>query len=299
MEYLTGYTLKPYEVTTLGEVLFTDGANNSLMVNQITCEAYGYTYDRVTGTCRSFRYNSSLERTIGNMDNKNNGAGNTNALGSNTIQVNGIQNITRGRNNNCFINGSNNEIANGVDNSTVLGVGGKSNRQGELVLGGGQNEVISPGETIVTTYSDRKASTVNLSAVTRDNSPTTLTVNGISDFEYININNNSIVGFEIYITRLEVGGTSGVAGNYSYRNIKGVVRIDNAGAMLFIVGYTRNIGKYDSGGGSGVNGTAVMVDSTTGGVPSISIQVTDRNNVTNIWSATVTLHELISTKTTF
>ena len=290
MEYLTGYTLKPYEVTTLGEVLFTDGANNSLMVNQITCEAYGYTYDRVTGTCRSFRYNSSLERTIGNMDNKNNGAGNTNALGSNTIQVNGIQNITRGRNNNCFINGSNNEIANGVDNATVLGMGGKANRDGSLVIGGGA-EIIDASDT--TTNCSRKVSTVNLAGTTTDNTATKLTVNGLGGTNYINVNENSIVGFEIYITRLEVGGTSGTVGNYSYRNIKGVVRVGETSGMAFIVGFTRNIGKI------GVNGSAAMVDSTTGSVDSISIEVSDRNNVNNIWSATVTLHELIATNIRF
>ena len=42
-----------------------------------------------------------------------------------------------------------------------------------------------------------------------------------------------------------------------------------------------------------------MVESTTGGVNSITIDVTDRTNVTNIWSATVTLHELISTNIRF
>ena len=41
-----------------------------------------------------------------------------------------------------------------------------------------------------------------------------------------------------------------------------------------------------------------MADSTTGGVPSISVNVQDRNNVQNLWSASVTLHEVIS-ETTF
>jgi len=292
MDFLTGYTIKPNRITRIGEVIFTDGRNDDIRANQLQCEAYGYTYDNASGTCSAFRYNTNIERTLSNINNKNNGPGNTTQLGSNTIQVNGTNNTTRGFNNNCFINGSNNEIANGVNNSTVLGVGGKSDRDGELVIGGGLNAI---GDI----QTDRKVSVVNLAGVTTSNTAATLTVNGIPDFEYINVNNNSIVGFEIYITRLELGGSAATAGNYSYRNIKGVVRIDNAGAMLFIVGYTRNIAKYDSGGGSGVNGTAVMVASTTGGVPSISIQVTDRNNVTNIWSATVTLHELISTNITF
>ena len=102
MDFLTGHTLKPYEVTSLGEVLFTDGTNNSLMANQVTCEAYGYTYNRATGTCRAFRYNTNLERSISNINNKNNGSGNTTELGSNTVQINGTNNTTKGFNNNCF-----------------------------------------------------------------------------------------------------------------------------------------------------------------------------------------------------
>ena len=115
-DFLTGYTLKPHEVTAAGDVLFTDGTNTGLMVNQATCEAYGYTFDRTSGTCSSFRYNTNLNGNIANINNKNNGYGNTTLLGSNTIQINGANNTTSGLNNNCFINGSNNEIANGVSN---------------------------------------------------------------------------------------------------------------------------------------------------------------------------------------
>ena len=290
MEYLTGYTIKPHQVTPLGEVLFTDGTNTGLMANQQTCQAYGYTYDEASGTCRSFRFNTNLNRNINNINNKNNGSGNTNELGSNTIQVNGTLNTTKGFNNNCFINGSNNEIANGVDNATVLGVGGKSNRDGSLVIGGGAEVIDS---SVTDTNCSRKVSTVNLAGTTTGNTPTKLTVNGLGGTNYINVNLNSIVGFEIYITRLEVAGSSATLGNYSYRNIKGVVRVGETSGMAFIVGYNRNIGKI------GVWGSAVMVDSTTGSVDSISIEVTDRNNVNNIWSATVILHELIATNIRF
>ena len=286
MDFLTGYTLKPYEINTLGQVFFTDGTTNGLMANQVTCEAYGYTYDKTTGTCSSFRFNTNLNRNINNIKNKNNGSGNTTELGSNTIQINGANNTTKGFNNNCFINGSNNEIANGVSNATVLGIGGKASINGEMVIGGGLEAGLFEQPD---TYSDRKVSVINLTGVTMDNTATKLTVNG--DGSYINVNLNSIVGFEIYLTRFENGGgSSGVAGNYSYKNIKGVVRIDNAGSMAFIVGYTRHIGKI------GVNGTAAMVDSTTGGKApfSITLQVSDRADVTDIWSATVTLHELTS-----
>ena len=236
------------------------------------------------------RLTDTLERTLANVNNKNNGSNNTNELGSNTVQINGSNNSTRGFNNNCFINGNANEIANGINNSTVVGEGGKSNRDGELVIGGGLDVINS---SVSETNSNRKVSTVNLAGTTTDNTATKLTVNGSGGTNYINVNLNSILGFEIYITRLEVDGSSATVGNYSYRNIKGVVRIGQTSGMAFIVGFTRNIGKI------GVNGTAVMVDSTTGGIDSISIEVTDRNNVTNVWSATVYMHELISTSERF
>ena len=70
MDFLTGYTVKPYEVRGTGEVLFTDGTNNSLMVNQVACEAYGYTYDPDTGSCMAFRYNTNLNRTFRNVNNR-------------------------------------------------------------------------------------------------------------------------------------------------------------------------------------------------------------------------------------
>tara|TARA_R110002051_G_scaffold41511_3_gene86061 strand:+ start:3885 stop:4760 length:876 start_codon:yes stop_codon:yes gene_type:complete len=286
--YINGLTIKPNSVSALGIVTFTDGTND-VTPNQSQCEAYGYTYNEITGSCNAFNFNSNLERNIGNIKNKLNGAGNTTGTGANTIQVNGTNNTTRGFNNNCFINGSGNEIENGVNNSTVLGVGGKSDRDGEFVIGGGA-EVIDASDTA--TNCSRKVSTVNLAGTTTDNTATKLTVNG-DGTNYINVNLNSIVGFEIYITRLEVGGTSATLGDYSYRNIKGVVRVGETSGMAFIVGFTRNIGKI------GVWGSAVMIDSTTGGVDSISIEVTDRNNVNNIWSATVTLHELIATNIRF
>jgi hypothetical protein len=286
MEYLTGYTVKPYATTPLGEVTFTDGTNTYLRTNQQTCEAYGYTYDNATGTCRAFKYNTNLEANISNINNKNNGSGNTNELGANNIQVNGTLNTTKGFNNNCFINGSNNEIANGVNNATALGVGSKVSSAGEFAIGGGLRAGLSEEPD---TYSERKMSVVSLTGVTEDNTATNLTANGEGGKNYINVNLNSIVGFEIYITRLEVGGSSATAGNYSYRNIKGVVQIDNSGTMAFIVGMTRNIGKI------GVNGTAAMINGGTGvSAPSITIQVSDRNNVTNVWSATVYIHQLTS-----
>ena len=70
MGYLTGYTIKPYQTTEVGEVIFTDGTNNDIKANQVQCEAYGYTYDIASGTCSAFRYNTNLNSNINNINNK-------------------------------------------------------------------------------------------------------------------------------------------------------------------------------------------------------------------------------------
>ena len=202
MEYLTGYTIKPYETTNSGEVIFTDGTNNDILANQVQCEAYGYTYNSALGTCSAYNINTNLQRNVNNINNRINGAGNTTELGTNNVQINGTNNTTKGINSNCLISGSNNEIANGVNNATVLGAGGKASSNGEFAIGGGLPAGLSEEPD---TYSDRKVSVVNLTGVTEDNTATNLTVNGESGKNYINVNLNSVVGFEIYITRLEVG----------------------------------------------------------------------------------------------
>jgi hypothetical protein len=44
MDYKKGFTVKPKNILNSGEVIFTDGTNE-IIPNQVTCEAYGYTYN--------------------------------------------------------------------------------------------------------------------------------------------------------------------------------------------------------------------------------------------------------------
>ena len=62
--------------------------------------------------------------------------------------------------------------------------------------------------------------------------------------------------------------------------------------MSFVVGFSRNIAKI------GQNGICIMADTSTSSLKSISVNVQDRNNVYNLWSASVKLHEVVS-ETTF
>ena len=286
--YLPGYLIRPASVDAFGIATFTDGAN-AITPNQQQCEAYGYTYNNATGTCSAFQYSTTLEGALNTETNNIQGSGNVVSVGSNNSYIMGQSNTIEESSRNNIVGGTGNKITGFINNAAVLGINGNATRQSEFDIGGGLNK-ITTGSDIA--YADRQLAIVNLSGTTTDNTATTLTVNN-QENQYINIKNNCILGWEIYITRLETGGTSGTAGKFSYRNEKGVVRIDDSYGMTFTIGYTRNIGKL------GVNGSFVMMDSTVAGVPSISIQVTDRANVNNIWSASVYLHELISTNVTF
>ena len=285
--YITGFVVKPKSVSALGVVTFTDGTND-ITPNQLQCEAYGYTYDKASGTCSAFRFNTNLNRNISNVNNTIRGSQNTTETGTNNTFIMGESNTVRSMSRNNLIVGSDNEISNGINNATILANNGKATTQAEVAIGGGAGS-LSDSTDAATFVSRRKTSVIELSGVTIDNTATNLTVQGGDSF--INVEANSIIGYDIYITRLELGGSAGTAGNYSYRNIRGAVHIDNSRTMSFVVGISRNIAKI------GVNGTCIMADSTESGVPSISVNVTDRNNVHNLWTASVTIHEVVSTTT--
>lgn len=282
--------IQPHRIDKAGIVTFTDGTNTGLIANQRVCEAYGYTYDRFSGTCRlNQQFEATLLQEFNQESNKVMGSNNHIENGVRNVIIGGKDNNVKSNSKNSIVSGNTNVVDTDINNATVLGVRGNATRQSEFVIGGGVGQ-FAYSDTFL--YSDRQMSIVELSGITSDNTATKLTING-DGTNYINVKNNSILGYEVYITRFEHGGSSGTAGNFSYRNLKGVVRIDDSYGMTITTGFTRNIAKL------GVNGTTAIVDSSTTDIKSITVQCTDRNNVLNSWSAIVYLHEFISTDTKF
>ena len=273
--FISGFIVKPLSISAIGVVTFTDGTNE-ITPNQALCQAYGYTYDQDSGTCSTFRYNTNLNIAFSNINNSIQGSQNFTETGTNNTLIMGEGNTVKGFSRNNIISGSDNEISNGINNAKVSGVMGKAIRQGEDVLGGGSYN-IGAGFT--------QSSKIQLSNKTTDETPTKLNVQDIVG-EYITLQRNSILGYEIYITRLETGGTAGTLGNFSYRVQRGVVKTDNSGTITIITHSTKTIGKI------GLNGTFSVVDSTTASIPSVTLQVEGAAAVNNLWSATVYLHEL-------
>jgi hypothetical protein len=267
MDFLTGYTIKPHEVRGTGEVYFTDGTNNGLMANQVTCEAYGYTYDPDTGSCRAFRYNEILNRNFRNVNNKFNGPGNTAEVGSDFVQINGTNNTAKGGNTNCFINGSDNEIAENVSGATVLGIGGKALNDGEFVVGSG-----GIGDT----------STFSLNGTTTGAVATPLGVNNTLIKIIARPPDIILTSFTFDIIGYRTGGSAG-AGAVSDRiflRLEGLVLAAVANQTI------STIVSYGT-----VTGWTAAVNFT--GVADMQLEVTGAANMDITWKAKATFQNLI------
>jgi hypothetical protein len=270
--FLNGYSVKPASVDSLGIVSFTDGTN-AVTPNQKQCEAYGYTYDRASGTCKAFTYSTSLGKSLNNQSNYVRGANNTTETGTNNTHIMGESNTVKGLSRNNIIVGSNNEIANGVNNAAVFGNYGLAQRPGEVVIGGGGFSGAGKGYA--------QSSYITLTGTTTNATPTSLFVNGDSATTIIARNGNLFTGFEANIIAVRTGGTnpSGAINDRKFNRVNGIVhsgRVDQTTTLLASFGTLGTITTNIAFSGSD------MLFQVTG--------VTDMNIS---WSCTLNLYEVI------
>tara|TARA_R100000734_G_C3318110_1_gene111919 strand:+ start:1873 stop:2727 length:855 start_codon:yes stop_codon:yes gene_type:complete len=223
--YLNGYTIKPASVNALGIVTFTDGTND-VTPNQQQCEAYGYTYNEILGTCTSFNYNTNLDRSFNNIDNVNKGTGNTTERGTNNTYIIGENNTVKGLSRNNIIIGTDNEISNGVNNTFVYGNKANSIADNSIVLGGNNSTDI---------LGKRQNTTIIYGGITEDASATDAYLNNVTGSYYkpASVANNSILYFQSETIAVRVGGISaGSTGDYKAWVERGVIK--NARTTLSI-----------------------------------------------------------------
>ena len=265
--YMTGYTVKPFSFSTLGDVTFTDGTN-SLNPNQIQCEAYGYTYNRVTGTCSTFRYNTNLNSAFANENNKTFGSNNSTETGTNNTLVMGESNTVRGFSRNSIITGNQNVISNSVNNANITGTLGEATADNSIVLGGNAgNDSLGERQTITVMYGGQ----------TDDNSTVDSYLNNVTG-SYFQIPENTIVLFETQTVAVRIGGSgAGSLGDYktftevgAAINKSGVLSISSSRTILSSVGTTA--GWLPSVGVSGTN---------------FLQQVQGKNNRDIMWATTI------------
>jgi hypothetical protein len=219
--YLSGFTVKPFEVSGVGVVTFTDG-DYLFVPNQLQCEAYGYTYDKVAGTCSAFRPSVSLNTSFANENNNTQGSRNSTQLGTNNTLIMGESNTVRGSSRNSIVTGSNNEIVNGVNNSVVSGVKGEVTTSGSVVLGA-NNDTDALGK--------RQSIRLQYGRQTTNNSTVSSYVNNVTG-AFFEVPENSIIYFHADTVVVRVGGTSGsgAVGDYASYVERGVI-INKSGTL--------------------------------------------------------------------
>ena len=218
--FLSGFTVKPASVSALGTVTFTDGTNE-ITPNQLQCEAYGYTYNKVSGTCSIFRFNTNLNRSFDNVNNNTQGSQNTTETGTNNTLIMGESNTVKGFSRNNIIIGSNNEIANGVNNANVFGTFGEATADNSIVLGGNSGS---------DTLGKRQAIQLIYGTQTTDGTTVDSYLNGITG-SYFVVPENTAIMFEADILAVRVGGTgAGAVGDFKSWIETGVV-INKSGTL--------------------------------------------------------------------
>jgi len=204
-QYLNGYTIKPAKINALGIVEFTDGTN-AITPNQKQCEAYGYTYDSITGTCKAFNFNTNIDRNIANVNNNIQGAGNITGIGTNNTYIMGEDNTVQGLSANNIITGTNNYINSGISNACVYGRLGESTADNSIVLGGN-----APADIL----GERQSIHLLYGVQTVDGSTTNSYLNNIED-SFFTIPDNTIFYFHADTVAVRVAGSGeGSVGDFA------------------------------------------------------------------------------------
>lgn len=281
MNFKKGYKIKPEQILFNGRVVFTDGTNE-VVPNQKACEAYGYTYDRNTGSCVAYIPSVDFDYHINNSSNKS--RGDRNKFGEKTFNTNvfGLENKTKGNNQNCIISGSSNEVDRDVNNAIVVGKHGKATHSSEFCIGGGGFN----SEAGLTQYSVLQVSGKTTSVADVD-----LYIEGddVADKE-ITLPANSITTYEIWLSGLVTGGSSGTPGDYETYEYHGAIRCGNTGTLTHNAKISRLLGR------TGSLGTQTIDTSTA---YTLKIQIAGQNNVNCSWHAVVKLHTNKTNAVTF
>jgi len=220
IQYLTGFDVKPFFTSNLGILTFTDGTNE-IIPNQLQCEAYGYTYNKETGTCTTFRYNTNLDKGFRNESNNFKGAGNTAETGTNNTYIIGENNTVKGLSRNNIIVGNQNQIANSVNNAFVYGTLGEATANNSIVLGGNAStDNLAERQSIHLIYGTQTTAGGTVDSY----------LNNITD-NYFTIPENTVMYFHADVIAVRVGGTgTGSTGDFASFVERGVV-INKSGTL--------------------------------------------------------------------
>lgn len=273
IQYKTGFDVKPSSINQIGTVTFTDGTNE-ITPNQLQCEAYGYTYNKVTRTCSAFKYNRNLDRNISNITNKINGAGNTTFTDTDNTYIIGENNTVRGASRNNIVVGNNNEIANDVNNAFVYGTKGEATADNSIVLGGNAPaDLLAERQSIQLLYGTQSTTSGTVASYLNNTAA-----------NFFEIPENTAMYFHGDVLALRVGGSSGsgAVGDFASWVVRGVI-INKSGTLS--ISTERDAIKSS---GTVTNWRPTAVASAT----HFGINVRGQTDMTLEWSSTINFTQI-------
>jgi len=272
--YIKGYEVKPHSISSSGIVNFTNGVV-ILQPNQIQCEAYGYTYDKASGTCIAFPFSPNLDRNVNNTNNTIKGPRNTTGQGTSNTQIFGEQNNVKGMSRNNIIAGTKNEIVSGVNNTFVYGTLAEARNDNSIVLGGN-----AAGDTL----GERQSFTLMYGCQTTNNSTVDSFLNNTTDSFFIP-EDNAVYYFQSETLAVRVAGSSGTGavGDFKAWVERGVVK--NAAGTLSID--RSRTSPADNGGG--LSGWS-PINAVSGA--NFRQTVKGANNMTIEWVSTIRIMQI-------
>jgi len=219
--YLKGYFIKPSSLASNGEIFFSDGTNSNIRANQEQCEAYGYIYDRETGTCSAYNRSVNLEQGLINENNSIRGAGNSVETGTKNTYIMGENNTVKGDSRNNIIVGSDNLITRTINSAIVYGHLGEATATNSIVLGGNAS-----GDNL----GKRQSIQLMFGIQTTNGTNTTSFLNNTTD-SYFPIPTDTIMYFHADVVAVRIAGSgAGSAGDYKSWVERGVV-INKSGTV--------------------------------------------------------------------
>ena len=271
--YLNNVPIKPLSIDTLGYVMFTTDGVTEIKPNESQCLAYGYTYDKATGTCRAYNYNTAIFSQVRNETNKITGVGNVISDATQHSHILGDGNTNNGYSRNTFLLGENNTINQYVNNSLSLGTKAVNTATNSIVLGGNSTDSVATKQSIQLLYGLQSTDGSNKSSY----------LNGITDSLFA-IPDNSIMYFHADIVAVRVGGihATGSVGDYASWVERGVI-INKSGVVS--INRERDIIK-SSGTVTGWLPTAI-VNGT-----SFAVRVKGHADMTIEWASNVTFTQI-------
>tara|TARA_R100001443_G_scaffold18073_6_gene28766 strand:+ start:1935 stop:2813 length:879 start_codon:yes stop_codon:yes gene_type:complete len=215
---------KPLSIDTLGTVTFVDRLDNEVTPNESLCNAYGYKFDRGTGTCKAFQPTTSIETSLRTEDNLISGQSNVVGQGTTNSYILGSDNTIEGNSRNNIIVGNNNNIVEAVDNANVFGTLGEATANNSIVLG---------GNAAADNLGERQTMTIMYGCQTTNNSTVDAFLNNTTD-SYFVVPENTVIYFQSETLAVRVGGSSGsgAVGDFKAWVERGVVK--NAAGTLSI-----------------------------------------------------------------